>query len=112
MSGDNRVYSLAQLSRPKRGSPIGVPGMPDRFGFTLDQMGTLRLTWMCKNPRGSVGTIYQIYRQIGYGGEWVFLGTSGKKRFVDATLPKGAESVTYKVCAMRSTKTGEANTFI
>ena len=52
------VYPLAQISPPSKGSPVGEPGMPNRFNFTMDQEGTLRLTWTCKNPRGSVGTMY------------------------------------------------------
>lgn len=111
MSGNNRVYSLAQIATPKKGSPIGVPGKPNRFEFMVDDLGALRMTWQCKNPRGSTGTIYQIYRRIGGSGEMTFLGTSGKKRFVDTTLPIGASSIMYQIRAVRSTKVGEAATF-
>ena len=55
--------------------------------------------------------MYHVYRQINGSGEFAFLGTSGKKRFVDATLPAGARMVMYKIRAVRSTAVGESATF-
>jgi hypothetical protein len=34
------------------------------------------------------------------------LGSTGKKTFVDDTLPSGLSQVTYKITAIRSTKQG------
>jgi hypothetical protein len=109
MSGD-AVYPLAVISPPAKGSPIGKPGGPTSFKFSLDGEGALWLAWKCKNPPGSVGTTYQVYRQVD-GGEMVFLGTSGTKKFTDQTVPSGARAIVYKVRAIRSTGVGPAATF-
>jgi hypothetical protein len=110
MSGES-VYSLASISPPAKGSPVGEPGKPSRFEFSIDDLGALRMTWKCKNPRGSAGTMYQVYREVDGSGEMAFIGTTGKKQFMDATVPQGAKQIVYKVRAMRSTKVGQSATF-
>jgi hypothetical protein len=50
--------------------------------------------------------MYQVGRQIGSTGPFVYVGGSGEKKFVDETLPAGTASVTYRVQAVRSTKVG------
>lgn len=106
------IYALASISPPKRKSPIGPPGQPYGFRFSLSQVGTLKLTWKCKNPKGAEGTAYYVFRRIGSTGEMTFQGIAGTKRFIDKTLPRGAASVTYQIQAMRSTRKGEAGQFI
>ena len=64
----NGVYPLASISPPNAPSPIGAPGTPHSFTFSLDQGGVLRLKWKCQNPRGSVGTMNQVRRQVGGSG--------------------------------------------
>jgi hypothetical protein len=110
MSG-NSVYPLASISPPSKGSPIAKPGKPYRFSFTLDEDGAVYLKWKCTNPRGSAGTIYQIYRQVDGSGQMAFLGTTGKKQFVDMTVSQGTTTIVYKIRAIRSTKIGESATF-
>src|SRR5687767_875613 len=39
----NDVYSLASLTRPEKASPIGAPGVPTEFTYTLDARGALEL---------------------------------------------------------------------
>jgi hypothetical protein len=110
--GGDDVYVLAQIPAPATPSPIPPPGTPANFTVTLRGDGSLMLKWKCKNPRGAVGTIYQISRQIGAGGEFTNIGVVGSKRFVDTTLSAGAAaSVTYQVVAMRSTAAGTAARF-
>jgi hypothetical protein len=105
------IYPLAAIDPPAKGSPVGEPGTPFKFEFSIDDNGALHLTWKCKNPRGSVGTMYQVYREVDGSGEMAFLGTTGKKQFTDATVPQGAKTIVYKVRAMRSTKVGQSATF-
>jgi hypothetical protein len=107
----NGVYSLASLTRPEKPSPIGAPGKPTQFRYTLDSRGALLLRWKCKNPRGSVGTIYEVHRRIGLNGELTFLGTTGQKRFVDAKIPIGTSQIIYEIRAIRSTAVGEVAAF-
>jgi hypothetical protein len=106
---DQSVYPLAQIPPPAKASPIAPPGQPTRFTFTLRQVGSLELRWACKNPRGSVGTIYHVYRKSGVDvgpDGWAFLGSAGERRFVDDTVPAGSALVMYKVQAIRSTALG------
>ena len=104
-STDDGVYPLALIDAPAKASPIGEPGKPTRFSVELSQVGSLTLKWKCKNPKGSVGTMYQIWRRIGTG-ELTYLGCVGVKMFVDDALPAGASEVMYQVQAFRSTKAG------
>jgi hypothetical protein len=110
MNGDG-VYSLAQIPPPAAPSPIAAPGKPDRFSFKVDSRGVLFLKWKCANPKGAVGTMYQIWRCIGIDGEFVYIGGSGTKSFIDDTLPAGTATLTYRVQAIRSTKAGASATF-
>jgi hypothetical protein len=109
-AGDE-IYSLAEISPPKKKSPIAPPGEPYAFEFELWQTGTLKLSWKCKNPRGAEGTIYQVYRRDGTSGAFIRLGFSGKKWFIDKTLPRGVAMVTYQVQAVRTTSAGVAALF-
>jgi hypothetical protein len=106
-----RIYPLASLPAPDKGSPIGKPGTPSRFTTELQQVGWLVLRWECKNPRGTVGTMYHVHRQLraadGTWGPREFLGIAGKKEFTDSTLPPGSAAVQYHVRAIRSTAYGE-----
>ena len=120
---DLGVYSLAGIPLAAEGSPIPAPGRPSRLTTTLGGDGSLLLKWKCDNPRGSVGTMYQISRQIGGSGEastrsgeasdgeFVPLAVVGKKQFRDETIPAGATAITYRIQAIRSTKQGDAAEF-
>lgn len=110
-TGDEGVYTLAQIPAPAEPSPIGPPGRPTDFDVELvPANGALILKWKCPNPRGAEGTMYTVERQIG-NGQVVRLDTVGTKSFTDAALPAGAVGtpggVTYRVTAVRSTKRGE-----
>ena len=99
------IWTLADLPAPATPSPVGPPGTPDGFRAELVQGGALLLSWKCQNPKGAVGTVYQIARQAA-GGAMTILGATGKKSFIDETLPSGLAQVTYKITAIRSTKQG------
>ena len=112
----NLVYSKSSIRPPRKRSPIGKPGAPYKFTFELRQDGYLALSWRCDNPKRATGTIYHVRRQlngpaVGNGGDFVYLGHVGKKKFVDRTLPAGVASVTYEVQAARSTSSGAAATY-
>ena len=111
--GDN-VYVLAQIPAPATPAPIGPPGTPSDFKVALNGDGSLTLAWKCANPVNATGTIYQVSRRIGSGGDFAIIGATGLRSFVDATLPLGAGSgtVSYRILAVRSTVTGMPATFI
>ena len=101
---DRASLGLSLRARP---TSVGPPGKPERFASKIDLRGTLTLTWHSANPRGSTGTVYQIYRRFGTAGERMYLGCVGERRYVDGAIPAGATSATYQVHAVRSTATGE-----
>ena len=112
MTSGEGVYSLASIAPPAKGSPIGPPGQPTGFAVELWTVGTLVLRWKCKNPRGAVGTLYHVHRQVlGREDGFVYLGCVGERKFVDETVPAGAGAIVYQIQAMRSTATGLSATF-
>jgi hypothetical protein len=108
LSGDS-VYSLANVPVPATPAPKGPPGKPVAFVATLDDSGALSFKFKCPNPPGASGTIYQVWRRIappGGSGEFEYLGGSGTREYVDATIPAGSSQVTYQIQAVRSTAVG------
>ena len=103
-TNEQRVNLGLSVAGPSR--PVGAPGEPARFSFMLDAIGALHLKWKCPNPRGSIGTMYKIYRRIDWAGEFVFLGVSGTRSFIDQTIPAGSAAITYKIQAIRAKKVG------
>jgi hypothetical protein len=91
--------------------PMPPPGTPTDGKATLNGMGAVNLTFKCKNPTGSSGTVYQIWRQAD-DGALMYLGGTGEKAFVDSTVPAGTSVLTYKVQAVRSTASGDWATFV
>lgn len=105
------VYVLAQIPAPQKPSAAPPPGTPREFVTRLLPMGEVELRWKCDNPAGTQGTMYEVRRALGTTRDFQFLGVSGTKRFVDATLPSGAGTVQYLVTAFRSTARGNAGLF-
>lgn len=101
-TGDDGVYSKASLPLPKKASPIGEPTKPGRFEVELKQGGELALTWKCRTPGDSGGTVYEVRRRLGgLMGPSEFLGLTTIKQFVDTTIPRGTSSITYEVTPIR-----------
>ena len=108
----SEIYHRALLPAPAAPSPIGKPGKATSLSVELMTAdGALRLAWKCKHPRGAKGTMYQVYRQLGNEGEYAFLGASGKKKFVDLTIPAGTRTIIYRIVAIRSTARGDVAEF-
>jgi hypothetical protein len=104
-AGDG-VYAMADVPVPAIPSPKPPPGKPCNFTATLGEEGGLTLKWKCPNPRGTSGTIYQIWRRTSPTGEFTYLAGTGTRSFVDATIPAGSTAVTYQIQAVRSTAVG------
>ena len=105
------IYQLANIPAPAQPAPKGPPGLPANFVATVGQDGSVDLTWKCPNPPGAVGTTYQVYRRTTPTGDFVFLGASGEKRYLDSSIPAGSSQVTYKIRGLRSTAAGPWATF-
>jgi hypothetical protein len=104
----NKVNQLSLIPAAADASPLGPPGMATNFRVELAQDGILKLSWTCKHPKGSQGVMYEVWRRTGEVGTFAFLGTLGKKKFVDDEIPAGTASILYKIIAVRSTKRGRA----
>jgi hypothetical protein len=100
------VYTLAEIPPPPTPSPVGAPGEPTNFAVLLQNNGALTLTWKCANPAGASGTTYQVWRRLAATGDLAFIGVTGEKKFVDATIPAGTTQATYQIQAFRSTIAG------
>lgn len=97
------IYNTAQISPPAQPSPAPPPAQPTGLSVALDPpTGTLTLRWKASNPAGTSGTSYLIKRRLPGGSAFGFLGVSGKKVFVDDTLPAGPEGVQYTVQGQRA----------
>jgi hypothetical protein len=99
------------LSVRKDPSPMPPPGTPSECRVTLVGNGAIELAWKCGQPRGSTGTMYHVHRRSGADPAFAYLGTTGTKRFVDATLPADSGRLVYQIRAVRSTKAGVAAEF-
>lgn len=108
---DPNVYVLAQIPPPAEPSPVPAPGTPYQPRVSLLQTGEIELKWKCDNPSGAGGTIYEVQRRAD-GGPYTFVGSSGERAFIDATIPAGSSSVIYQVTGVRSTKRGEPALFV
>lgn len=114
-TNDPSLYNIALIPPPATPGTLPPPGSPYLFKVSLEQDGVLGLTWKCDNPEGSVGTIYEVRRQPqgAPAGQWTFVGASGTKDFLDATLPSSyaASGVNYQITAVRSTSRGVPSSF-
>lgn len=121
---DPAVYTLAQIPAPASPSTMPPPGTPSNFKVGLGAAGLLTISWACKNPAGSKGTVYEVSRRVegleedggdgggdGGGGGFVYVGCTGVKSFTDDTFPAGATGVTYQITAIRSTARGQPARF-
>ncbi len=99
------IYQLANIPAPATPSGKGAPGETTNFKVQLENNGALSMTWKCANPAGTSGTSYMVWRRIG-ADQLAFLGATGLKKFVDATIPAGTVTATYQIQAFRSTMAG------
>lgn len=109
-TGGVPIYALANVDPPAAPSPRPAPGKVIQLKTQLQGDGSLVLVWKCQRDGGrSGGTMYQIYRADGLQSPFQFLGVTGKKKFIDTTIPPGGGGVReflYKIIPIRSTKTG------
>jgi hypothetical protein len=87
-------------------SPMGNPGTCSDFKVKLFNDGSIETSWKANNPKGMGGVTYQIWRRFGSEGEFAYLGASGEKKFLDATIPVGTPQVQYQVRGIRPTAAG------
>jgi hypothetical protein len=110
MVGDS-VYALASIPVPATPAPRPTPGTPTDFKVELGNDGSITLGWACANF-GNPGTQYQVWRKIDAETNWRGMGATGERKFVDATIPAGSKTITYKIQATRTTGGGPFGVFV
>ncbi len=101
------IYNLAQIPPPATPQPAPPPAKPGDLTVTLvPTTGALELRWKASNPVGTVGTSYIIRRREEGQTEFMFVGVTGEKRFVDSTFFSGPDSVEYTVQGQRADSAG------
>lgn len=99
----------AQIPPRAPNAPAQPPGTPFRVRVSLrGSDGAVELAWKARNPVGTSGTTYIVRRRFTPEGPAEFVGLAGgKKTFVDTTLPRGTEFVTYLIRGQRSESAGD-----
>lgn len=101
------VYTLAQIPPPAVPQPVPPPAQPTDLKVELSAAsGELTLRWKATNPPGANGTSYIVRRKLPGEAAFTFIGVTGTKRFVDATLFAGPDFAQYTIQGQRSDSTG------
>lgn len=103
------VYSIAQIPPPAQPTPQPAPGQPTAFKIFLNANGSITLKWKSEDSTSSSGAWFAVARKLAGQENFVNIGGSPKREFLDATLPLGADSATYIVTPYRNTLAGEAS---
>lgn len=103
------VYTKSDIPAPR--SPVFnvPPGRCESVKARLDTVtGSVTLTWRCRNPATTNGTVYTVQRRVGTEGEWTPLGVTSVQMFTDNAVPATATGIVqYNLTAMRSGLVGD-----
>ena len=111
MSGGHFCRSL-QAKRSIMLKKIGSPANPIIADAACNELDGKRyrpiseINWLAKCQTLGGNTMYQVWRKIGPTGEFSYLGGTGRKSFLDSTIPLGTSNVTYQLQAVRSSAIG------
>jgi hypothetical protein len=107
---DPAVYVAAEVPPPSPPTPSGPPDQPTNLKTTLDNFGQVIIEWTGSR---AFGTQFTVQRQLtpvtGSPTPWADVGTSATNDFIDATVPTGQASVSYRVYAQRSSGISNAS---
>lgn len=107
-TGDDTVFALASLPPVAARTNYGVPPAPTGLSSTLTTGGQISLAW---DGSRAGQTAYTIERAImdanSVIGPWSLIGISQTRQFLDTAVPRGAQSVLYRVRAQRAAGLGE-----
>ncbi|HYE61970.1 MAG TPA: hypothetical protein VD997_08225 [Phycisphaerales bacterium] len=97
------VFERAQIPEPAEPAPTPPPTQPTGFKVELTPEGGIRLSW---KSTGSSGGFYSISRKLSGESAFTLIGNSGKKFYVDSTIPAGVSGATYIVQGWRGQTAG------
>jgi len=96
-SADPDVYARAGIDAPRPAAPRTDPPIPTDVAADLLNDGSVAFTF---RAAAGGGAVFQIERQLTPIGEtpgpWTTVATIGEKRFVDLTIPAGAQTIRYR----------------
>jgi hypothetical protein len=99
-NNDPAVYSTALIPPPAPPTPAGPPDKPTALEVELLSAGGLRLTW---KGTLSQNAFFSVYRKAEGENVFTLLDSPAEKFFEDATIPAGANNLTYYIQARRDT---------
>lgn len=102
-SMDASVYSKALIPAPTAATPSGIPPQPTDLRMSIDDGGTVNLTW---NGSTRHNTYYTIWRKLPGETGFTMIGTVGGKKWSDDTVTAGTAFATYFVKPHRGNKVG------
>jgi hypothetical protein len=105
-SDDPNIYELARLDPPAPPSPVPAPTEPTDLRTTVENDGSIRLSWKARNASPSAGTAFTIFRKLAGQESYVPVGTVGVRTFTDNTVPPGTPSIQYIIRGIRGDKAG------
>lgn len=108
-TNDPGVYDIAQIPPPAAPTPQPAPSQPTAFKIILNANGSITLKWKSADSTSSSGAWFAVSRKLAGQENFVNIGGSPKREFLDATLPLGTDSATYIVTPYRNTLAGEAS---
>ena len=99
------VYLAANISPRDPPSPVPAPEQPTNGSAELGGNGAVIVNF---EARGAAGTVWQVYRQLGTGTAYSFVGSADSitKSFVDNTVPAGESSAQYTIQGVRGNVKG------
>jgi hypothetical protein len=109
---DIGVLVLASIPLEKSPTAVPLPTTPMNVSCEVEPSGAVRVTW---DSTGTHGGYFDIFRRLdatpngpmgGAVGQFVCIGSSGDRSFVDATIPIGTFQAMYQVRACRGTRKG------
>ncbi|MEQ8845563.1 MAG: hypothetical protein RIB58_11980 [Phycisphaerales bacterium] len=102
-TGDVNVYPRAGIPRPEKRSKRPAPPTPRRLEARPLTYGPVELRFESSGE----GVLYEIQRSVtpidGRPGPWEPVAIAGHHRVRDRRVPRGVESIHYRVRARRST---------
>ena len=104
-SNPDAVYFAAEVSPVSPKTPAPPPATPVITGATINGDGSVTIGF---DATGSVGTVWQVARQLSTETSFSFVGNADvkTKSFIDSTLPAGPASATYQVTGIRGSLSG------
>jgi hypothetical protein len=106
-SGEPNVWELAHIDPPATPSPVPAPTIPTDIVTSLNNDGSIAITWTAKNAAPNAGTAFTVHRKLEGQSAYTQLATVGVRAFTDETVPPGTPSVQYMIRGIRGDKVGQ-----